>query len=119
VSAGVLEPMLIKLKSISFATEAAISILRIDDMIKITPCAPPYPSAPALLRRPSAALAAPAPSALTVRHSRHVRAQAGPAAGRRGWDAAGHGWRYAARHGDVSEMDSFAPCAAQPVQTHC
>ena len=65
--------MLIKLKSISFATEAAISILRIDDMIKITPCAPPYPSPPALLRRPSAALAAPAPSALTVRHSRHVR----------------------------------------------
>ena len=59
VSAGVLEPMLIKLKSISFATEAAISILRIDDMIKITPCAPPYPSAPALLRRPSAAFAAP------------------------------------------------------------
>lgn len=37
VTAGVLEPMLIKLKSISFATEAAISILRIDDMIKITP----------------------------------------------------------------------------------
>jgi len=34
---GVLEPMLIKLKSISFATEAAISVLRIDDMIKITP----------------------------------------------------------------------------------
>ena len=57
VSAGVLEPMLIKLKSISFATEAAISILRIDDMIKITPCAPPYPSA--LLRRPSAAFADP------------------------------------------------------------
>ena len=37
VEHGVLEPMLIKLKSISFATEAAISILRIDDMIKITP----------------------------------------------------------------------------------
>jgi len=37
VEHGVLEPMLIKLKSISFATEAAISVLRIDDMIKITP----------------------------------------------------------------------------------
>ena len=37
VEAGVLEPMLIKLKSIQFATEAAISVLRIDDMIKITP----------------------------------------------------------------------------------
>jgi T-complex protein 1 subunit alpha len=37
LAAGVLEPMLIKLKSISFATEAAISVLRIDDMIKITP----------------------------------------------------------------------------------
>ena len=37
VEAGVLDPMLIKLKSIQFATEAAISVLRIDDMIKITP----------------------------------------------------------------------------------
>jgi len=37
VKAGVLEPILIKMKSIQFATEAAISILRIDDMIKINP----------------------------------------------------------------------------------
>ena len=34
---GVLEPSLIKMKSISFATEAAISILRIDDLIKLDP----------------------------------------------------------------------------------
>eukprot|EP00961_Rhodomonas_salina_P295150 3935177-Rhodomonas_salina.3 len=32
---GVLEPAMSKCKSISFATEAAITILRIDDMIKI------------------------------------------------------------------------------------
>lgn len=37
VNAGVLEPALVKLKSISLATEAAISILRIDDMIKLNP----------------------------------------------------------------------------------
>ena len=37
VKKGVLEPMLIKMKSLQFATEAAISILRIDDCIKITP----------------------------------------------------------------------------------
>ena len=36
-SAGVLEPAVIKLKSIKFATEAAITILRIDDMIKVAP----------------------------------------------------------------------------------
>eukprot|EP00730_Choanoeca_flexa_P013055 TRINITY_DN4922_c0_g1_i2.p1 TRINITY_DN4922_c0_g1~~TRINITY_DN4922_c0_g1_i2.p1 ORF type:complete len:558 (+),score=187.11 TRINITY_DN4922_c0_g1_i2:51-1724(+) len=36
-AAGVLEPAMSKVKSIKFATEAAISILRIDDMIKITP----------------------------------------------------------------------------------
>eukprot|EP00045_Choanoeca_perplexa_P007392 m.66507 g.66507 ORF g.66507 m.66507 type:complete len:558 (+) comp14057_c0_seq2:51-1724(+) len=36
-AAGVLEPAMSKIKSIKFATEAAISILRIDDMIKITP----------------------------------------------------------------------------------
>lgn len=35
--AGVLEPAMIKLKSLKFATEAAITILRIDDMIKIAP----------------------------------------------------------------------------------
>lgn len=35
--AGVLEPALSKVKSLRFATEAAISILRIDDHIKINP----------------------------------------------------------------------------------
>lgn len=35
--AGVLEPMVSKVKSLKFATEAAITILRIDDMIKIAP----------------------------------------------------------------------------------
>jgi len=35
--AGVLEPAISKLKSIKFATEAAITILRIDDMIKVAP----------------------------------------------------------------------------------
>jgi len=34
---GVLEPAMSKLKSIQFATEAAITILRIDDMIKLEP----------------------------------------------------------------------------------
>lgn len=34
-AAGVLEPALSKVKSLRFATEAAITILRIDDMIKI------------------------------------------------------------------------------------
>lgn len=34
---GVLEPLVSKLKSIRFATEAAITILRIDDMIKLIP----------------------------------------------------------------------------------
>lgn len=33
--AGVLEPTLSKVKSLKFATEAAITILRIDDMIKL------------------------------------------------------------------------------------
>jgi len=37
VTAGVLEPMVSKLKSLKFATEAAITILRIDDLIKIAP----------------------------------------------------------------------------------
>merc|ERR1712154_394514 len=37
VVAGVLEPMVSKLKSLKFATEAAITILRIDDLIKIAP----------------------------------------------------------------------------------
>lgn len=35
--AGVLEPTVSKVKSIKFATEAAIALLRIDDMIKIAP----------------------------------------------------------------------------------
>jgi len=36
-SAGVLEPALIKIRSIKLATEAAITILRIDDLIKLYP----------------------------------------------------------------------------------
>lgn len=36
-SAGVLEPAMSKIKSLKFATEAAITILRIDDMIKLDP----------------------------------------------------------------------------------
>ena len=35
--AGVVEPSLSKVKSLHFATEAAISILRIDDFIKVNP----------------------------------------------------------------------------------
>ena len=35
--AGVLEPAISKIKSIKFATEAAITLLRIDDMIKLVP----------------------------------------------------------------------------------
>eukprot|EP00127_Corallochytrium_limacisporum_P002150 Clim_evm44s108 gene=Clim_evmTU44s108 len=35
--AGVFEPAISKIKSIRFATEAAITILRIDDLIKLTP----------------------------------------------------------------------------------
>ena len=35
--AGVLEPSVSKIKSLKFATEAAITILRIDDLIKIEP----------------------------------------------------------------------------------
>jgi T-complex protein 1 subunit alpha len=37
VAAGVLEPMLSKIRMLKSATEAAISILRIDDMMTITP----------------------------------------------------------------------------------
>jgi T-complex protein 1 subunit alpha len=33
--AGVLEPLISKVKSLKFATEAAITILRIDDLIKL------------------------------------------------------------------------------------
>lgn len=35
--AGVLEPEISKIKSLKFATEAAITILRIDDMIRLNP----------------------------------------------------------------------------------
>ena len=35
--AGVLEPAVSKIKCLKFATEAAITILRIDDMIKLAP----------------------------------------------------------------------------------
>lgn len=34
-TAGVFEPAISKIKSLKFATEAAITILRIDDMIKL------------------------------------------------------------------------------------
>lgn len=37
VNAGVVEPMVSKLKSLKFATEAAITIIRIDDLVKIAP----------------------------------------------------------------------------------
>jgi T-complex protein 1 subunit alpha len=37
LEAGVLEPAISKLKSIKAATEAAVAMLRIDDMIKIAP----------------------------------------------------------------------------------
>ncbi|CCI40150.1 unnamed protein product [Albugo candida] len=37
LEAGVVEPAISKIKSLRFATEAAITILRIDDMIKINP----------------------------------------------------------------------------------
>ena len=37
LKAGVLEPTLSKIKSLKFATEAAISILRIDDLIELAP----------------------------------------------------------------------------------
>jgi len=36
-NAGVLEPSMSKIKSLKFATEAAITILRIDDLIKLNP----------------------------------------------------------------------------------
>jgi chaperonin GroEL (HSP60 family) len=37
LAAGVVEPAMSKVKSLKFATEAAITILRIDDFIKISP----------------------------------------------------------------------------------
>ena len=39
--AGILEPAISKIKCLRFATEAAITILRIDDMIKLNPKSPP------------------------------------------------------------------------------
>merc|ERR1712188_172331 len=39
--AGVLEPAVSKIKSLRFAAEAAITILRIDDMIKLASKPPP------------------------------------------------------------------------------
>ncbi len=35
ITAGVVEPAISKIKSLRFATEAAITILRIDDLIKV------------------------------------------------------------------------------------
>eukprot|EP01095_Lingulamoeba_sp_RSL-Kostka_P012829 TRINITY_DN515_c0_g1_i1.p1 TRINITY_DN515_c0_g1~~TRINITY_DN515_c0_g1_i1.p1 ORF type:complete len:553 (-),score=222.30 TRINITY_DN515_c0_g1_i1:282-1940(-) len=37
LEAGVIEPLISKIKAIQFATEAAITILRIDDLIKLNP----------------------------------------------------------------------------------
>lgn len=42
MKAGVIEPATSKIKAIRFATEAAITILRIDDMIRVNP-PPPGP----------------------------------------------------------------------------
>lgn len=41
VAAGVLEPALSKIKMLKFATEAAITVLRIDDSIKMNPAERP------------------------------------------------------------------------------
>jgi len=43
LKAGVIEPSINKVKSIQFATEAAITILRIDELIKLNPKPPPNP----------------------------------------------------------------------------
>lgn len=48
LAAGVVEPAISKVKSLRFATEAAITILRIDDLIKLTP--KEDPSRPAHMR---------------------------------------------------------------------
>merc|ERR1711865_610314 len=37
INAGVLEPAMSKIESLQFATEAAMTLLRIDDMIKMNP----------------------------------------------------------------------------------
>ena len=42
-TAGVLEPAMTKIKALKFAAEAAITILRIDDMIKLDPPSKPGP----------------------------------------------------------------------------
>lgn len=41
LDAGVVEPAISKIKSLRFATEASVTILRIDDMIKLAPKPPP------------------------------------------------------------------------------
>lgn len=41
--AGVFEPLISKVKSLKFATEAAITILRIDDLIKLDKIDPKRP----------------------------------------------------------------------------
>ena len=47
LKAGVVEPAMSKVKSLRFATEAAVTILRIDDFIKISPpCVRPPPRPP-------------------------------------------------------------------------
>jgi len=43
LKAGVLEPAVSKIKAIKFATEAAITILRIDDLIRLNPKPEPDP----------------------------------------------------------------------------
>ena len=43
LAAGVVEPAISKIKSLRFATEAAITILRIDDLIKLTERSPGPP----------------------------------------------------------------------------
>ena len=42
-AAGVFEPAMTKVKALKFAAEAAITILRIDDMIKLDPEQKPGP----------------------------------------------------------------------------
>ena len=37
LAAGVVEPAISKIKSLRFAVEAAISVLRIDDLVKLNP----------------------------------------------------------------------------------
>jgi len=46
LDAGVLEPTISKVKSLRFATEAAVSIIRIDDLIKMNPTTKPGNNGP-------------------------------------------------------------------------